>query len=426
MNLSIRKKLMLALAGMLLPLAVLAIATFSVLDQAVDAVEEILVDPIADIDKSMRLQGLLFKAEMPANDYLVHGRKSERVEFEKLDRQVEDMFDTILLSKGLKKDQRDYVNQAYKHWKNARGLSRKILSLHTPVGNRAAANAMERMDSEFRNANLLMEKVHTIAQKELKKGTGLVAQVKSNLNQTIVLAFIFGLLAIAILVFLLAQSVLQPVERLEQGVRAIADGDYAKRVEVRSKDEFGSLANAFNNMAARLATAYSNLEQLSLRDGLTGILNRRALEDALASESARAMRFGEKYSLLMFDIDHFKRVNDDHGHLFGDDVLIALTAAVDKQIRPVDQFGRYGGEEFVVIMPETDNKAAAKSAERLRKKIEMMKLKDEQGNTVPVSASFGVASFPGEADSANELLELADKRLYFAKDSGRNKVVSEG
>lgn len=417
---------MLALAGMLIPLAILAIATFSVFDQAVNAVEEILVDPIGNIDQSMRLQSLLFKAEMPANDYLVHGRKSEREEFEKLDNEVEDSFNAIILSEGLRKDQRDYIYRAYDHWKAARKLSRKILSLQKPVGNRSAANAMERMDAEFHNANLLMEKVHTIAQQELKEGTGLVRQVKSNLNQTIVIVFVIGLLAIVVLAYLLARSVLQSVGRLELGVRAIAEGDYTKRVDIKTHDEFGRLADTFNDMAKRLATAYSHLEQLSLRDGLTGILNRRALEDALAAESARAKRFGEKYSLLMFDIDHFKKINDAYGHLFGDDVLIALSAVIDNQIRPVDQFGRYGGEEFVVIMPETDIESAATSAERFRKKIEAMRLVDERGNTVPVSASFGVASSSDNTESAMDLLELADKRLYLAKHAGRNKVISEG
>lgn len=424
MGLTVRNRLLLALAGMLVPLVILSVTIFVSLSQAVDAVQEILVDPIAEINETMHLQSLLHQAMMPANDYLIHGSLSERNQFRQMEAKIEKQFAHVRNNNALLAIQKKLLASAYKEWKLAREMSLGILGLEQPVGHRLGARTMEQMDILFRNSAEFVDQMHSNAQDTLREGSKLTEKVKRTIERTIIFVTLTGLTIMLIIEYLVVRSILQPVQKLEEAVHGIAKGDYDRQVSIKTDDEFGRLATSFNEMATNLKKARNQLEQLSMQDGLTGILNRRALEQSLKSEISRAERFGNEFSLVMFDIDNFKQVNDSYGHLFGDDVLISVTREVEKHIRPIDQFGRYGGEEFIVIMPETGIEGAAKSAERLRMMIETVGLKDEQGQIVPVSASFGVACMPEEAASESELLGLADKRLYRAKHEGRNRIVS--
>ncbi len=159
------------------------------------------------------------------------------------------------------------------------------------------------------------------------------------------------------------------------------------------------------------------LKELSCTDALTRIYNRMAFNDMLQTELNRAQRYKTEMSLIMFDIDHFKRINDTHGHLTGDDVLKAMVALVLREIRNVDIFARWGGEEFMILAPETSPTASHELAERLCAAI--------AGHPFPlvgrVTASFGVAPLRA-GDDGDTLLKRADDALYRAKESGRNRV----
>ncbi|MBZ0157762.1 MAG: diguanylate cyclase [Alphaproteobacteria bacterium] len=159
------------------------------------------------------------------------------------------------------------------------------------------------------------------------------------------------------------------------------------------------------------------LKQLSSTDNLTQIYNRRAFNDLLAAELLRAQRYKTQLSLIMFDIDHFKRINDTFGHMTGDEVLKSLVRIVKGSIRSVDVFARWGGEEFMILAPETDEEATYGVAERLRREVEKHCF-DTVGH---LTASFGVATFRGE-DQADILVKRVDDALYRAKEGGRNRV----
>lgn len=165
-------------------------------------------------------------------------------------------------------------------------------------------------------------------------------------------------------------------------------------------------------------------ESLSL-DGLTGILNRRALEQRISSEWSFATRHGTSLSVLMLDVDHFKKVNDTYGHAAGDVVLKAVAGAVAEAIRGEDFAGRYGGEEFVVVARGIGQVGAMMLARRLRAVVEGLRI-EHGGEAVPVTVSIGVATAAGSyGDTAATLLKLADERLYLAKRAGRNREVGE-
>jgi diguanylate cyclase (GGDEF)-like protein len=167
-------------------------------------------------------------------------------------------------------------------------------------------------------------------------------------------------------------------------------------------------------------------QELARRDELTHLYNRRAMEDMLADEAARAMRYRRPLSVMMIDFDHFKEINDRHGHRAGDDVLREAALLVVAELRANDKATRYGGEEFCLILPEAGADEAAALAERLRRALEghvFRVARDGGAVDLRVTASIGVASLGEHAGSAERLVRAADRALYEAKAAGRNRVV---
>jgi two-component system cell cycle response regulator len=169
----------------------------------------------------------------------------------------------------------------------------------------------------------------------------------------------------------------------------------------------------------------ARLEALAHTDPLTQVLNRRALTLRLTSELDRARRYNSVLTLLMIDLDHFKRVNDTFGHLTGDDALREVAALLQHAVRSVDVVARYGGEEFVIVLPETAEVGAVAFAERIRERIEAhdFPVAGAPGPGMHLTGSIGVATFPSpRVDSAEDLFMQADAALYRAKAEGRNRV----
>ena len=175
-------------------------------------------------------------------------------------------------------------------------------------------------------------------------------------------------------------------------------------------------------LATQIAHSYDQIRQQTNHlmsftevrtDALTGICNRRALDDTLTSMVAMKNRFGLGFSLALFDIDHFKKINDTQGHLAGDQVLKSVAKLMEQTARETDIVTRYGGEEFVVIMPQTDLRGAAVFAERLRAQTEKL---------LTVTVSGGVTAAQGDGESPSSILERADAALYAAKQAGRNRT----
>lgn len=174
-------------------------------------------------------------------------------------------------------------------------------------------------------------------------------------------------------------------------------------------------------LRAELREKNAILERLSTTDDLTGLRNRRFVGDVLAVEVLRATRYGAPLAILMADVDHFKRVNDEHGHPAGDAVLAFVGRTIAQALRATDVAGRYGGEEFLIVQPNTDVAGAAAFGERLRCAIEASECEIPGGGRVGISISAGVAQLaPGEKVDA--LVRRADAALYAAKDAGRNRV----
>lgn len=174
----------------------------------------------------------------------------------------------------------------------------------------------------------------------------------------------------------------------------------------------------------KLQRAHNELEILAATDSLTGAVNRREFETRGMAEVARVKRSGVSLSFVTIDLDHFKLINDRHGHRVGDEVLRAFASLVKKALRPCDLIGRLGGEEFALILPDTTREGAAMVAERLRQLAEN-EVVTIAGTRVWFTASFGVAQYGPDGDSYESVIEAADGRLYQAKREGRNQVAAQ-
>ncbi len=194
--------------------------------------------------------------------------------------------------------------------------------------------------------------------------------------------------------------------------------------------------NAFNQLHIHLIEVYLNqasesiskallheeIKLMAFTDGLTGLYNHRRFQERLDEEIKRAERYGEPLSLILLDIDHFKKVNDTYGHPAGDAVLKKLAELIRKTVREIDFPARYGGEEFALIILKSKARDAEKIAERLRKTAEKTVIKTDN-HEITVTLSLGIASYPEDAKTREELIEKADQALYKAKHSGRNRTI---
>lgn len=167
---------------------------------------------------------------------------------------------------------------------------------------------------------------------------------------------------------------------------------------------------------------YTRTKYLSITDELTGLSNRRCFDNTLEKEFLRALRYNNKLTLVMFDIDHFKTVNDTYGHPCGDYILKEVANAALQTFRKTDTVFRFGGEEFVVILTETDIKQSEIPLERFRKTIETLDL-TYQNQQINITVSIGACQLDQSIGNKEEFLQKADNALYDAKNSGRNKVV---
>jgi two-component system cell cycle response regulator len=176
--------------------------------------------------------------------------------------------------------------------------------------------------------------------------------------------------------------------------------------------------------ALRMATLVEESRWMATTDALTGLLNRRAFLDSMTREVARTKRYNDSLSVILLDVDHFKQINDRRGHAAGDTVLAALGKLLNRAVRTCDVVARWGGEEFVLVLPSTRTEGAEQVAERVRELLEDAVINDNKGERIPVTASFGVATYT-VGETLEQVIDRADRAMYLAKSGGRNRVICD-
>ncbi len=234
------------------------------------------------------------------------------------------------------------------------------------------------------------------------------------------LLVVFSILAVsafALVMLLLARGIFHPLDRLRSAAKAVGEGDLATRMSWRRRDELGQLASEFDTMAARLEENQRGLEALAHRDPLTHLPNHRRFQEVLGETLDDARAGGRRCALVLLDIDDFKRVNEANGHPYGDELLGGAAAALKATVGDAGVVARVGGDEFGIVLPDADGRAAFELAEAARRAVEL---------SAPVQGalrcSAGLACYPGDARSTGTLLQLAAGALAWAKDTGRGRA----
>jgi diguanylate cyclase (GGDEF)-like protein len=230
-------------------------------------------------------------------------------------------------------------------------------------------------------------------------------------------------LAIGGVATIIASQILTPLKDLTKAVLQVVDGELDVEVAVRRQDELGLVTQMFNTMTTNLKEDQQKLELLATTDSLTGLANRKQVISELSKQIDQYRRHGRTFCVLMLDIDHFKMVNDMHGHLVGDAVLVQLARIFNETLRTLDCAGRFGGEEFLIILAQTAMYQAMHIAERIRQAVEQSVFTYEDVG-VAVTISIGVAEMSPESLTINDVINKADLALYEAKKTGRNRIVS--
>ena len=244
----------------------------------------------------------------------------------------------------------------------------------------------------------------------LEYDAGEIFEPISKLNRRIEFLFTGMIIFVVIIGYLILKNLSSPIEKLRAAAVEIGNGKLDTSIEIHTKDEIGDLASVIGHMT-------DELKRLATTDRLTQAYNRVKFEEVIQKEMERAKRYRRSLSLAIFDIDYFKRINDTYGHSVGDYILKEIANIIQKNIRATTYLFRWGGEEFVILIPEVDLEGAKIHAERLRKALE----DHDFGEAGTITASFGVSHFE-DGDSADTFLKKADAALYRAKSNGRNRV----
>jgi diguanylate cyclase (GGDEF)-like protein len=242
------------------------------------------------------------------------------------------------------------------------------------------------------------------------------------------------ILVVTAIALRMGRAIVKPLQDLINATKQIVGGDLDVRLTIARNDELGQLAHTFNQMTEKLlhkqAKIITNnevmeqknkqLEALSVTDSLTGLYNRNKLNMIIADQLARFKRNHRPFAMLMMDVDHFKTLNDSLGHIVGDKILSAVAKILIQSIRNVDFAARYGGDEFIIILTETNVNNALKTAERIRSQVvEILHGSDDK--KIAVTLSIGIVQCQPEDTTSTILLTRADKALYAAKHAGRNQ-----
>lgn len=423
-QISLRKRLILGVSLMLVSFLGLAGGAYVSFEQAVASFEKSESKRLEELFPIDRLEESLMQTSNLIDEQNGYGEVERRSRFTILSQEIDQTFTLLLNSPSQVIEKRRLVLELQKEWQQVYLNAQKLLM--PSVSGTSKRQQRQQLEQHL-----------TKASQQIRRLTALLTSFQStdNLRQAkdlkqrvrtinILAATVVIVMAIRS-IFFLAHSILKPLKQLNQGVAQFGDGDLSFRIDLKSGDELEQLANTINWMAENLEQNQRTLTEMATIDGLTGVFNRREFNRRLTIEIERSLREGYPVSLLMVDIDHFKKINDIYGHQSGDDALRHISGLIKQEVRPGDLPARYGGEEFAVILPYANSTEAFAVAERLRILIEDQDIAIQDNlNKIKVTASLGCSTFPVDAQTENALMAEADAALYRAKESGRNRVCT--
>lgn len=418
LGMRVKTRLLISVVAMIVPQSMLAVGSLLYLDSTFTSFNRLIEDPLQEMNLIGRIQVSLLSAANELKGVPLSENTPDKIK--RIATQTDRIYQDAINIEFLEPSQRKAINDSRVEWLSALGVIRETLG--ETKGRAWKESDIARFSVHTANAIVLLDHAYQSAGGEVRNLLASAQRTRSDFVVIVVL-LIFVSLAIAVVGgVMLARSILIPLKTLEEGTSRLGGGDLGHRIAMEGADEFTRLSEAFNAMAGGIQGAHQRLADLAIRDSLTGLHNNGEFHRLLKAEIDRSSRYQHSFTVLMLDIDHFKRINDNFGHLAGDAALRHLAAVLVSGLRPVDCVARYGGEEFAMILPETALPGAIQVAERLCRTIFESPLKIGTQQTIDMSVSIGLAVFPEHASSGPELIALADRALYEAKRAGRNRV----
>jgi diguanylate cyclase (GGDEF)-like protein len=415
-------------AGMVmtsLPMLIAALAGFALYHNAI-------IDPLVEVASKQRhvlgplqdVQLQLWDISKSVDDYAIDGRRSRATDYRRESRAIDAAFLNLaeaVEGHGLEAGD---VKKAHADWLEVAIFSDSIIASNGLRGDRQVGREVEEMQDSvdslgkrlgaiYDDMRLDNEQTHDTALADLQRFDDMALAGFG-------LSIVFAMIGI----YIINRSLVTSMNKLASGALRLAAGDREHRIEVHIPHELVNVAQAFNVMTGQILAQEQALERAATTDGLTGLFNRREFDRILADEVRRGARYGSVLSLAIGDVDHFKQFNDAHGHQAGDEVLRTVARTLRRSVRDVDKVFRFGGEEFVLLLPESDVAGALQTAERVRAAVEEMVVPLANGSKARVSISIGVAMHPAHGATPDELLRSADAALYESKAKGRNRVTA--
>ena len=408
---SLRTRISLSIIIMVLPAAILMFSAYHSIRYSVDSLTEIVAVPLVSLVKSQSLQKEILKIELPFQMYLQRGDSADREAFIRQGITIDLLFEAILAEETGDMRNEGVMTMTQTEWQEARRLGENVLSAKGILDENEINESVDKFARHLGRISSLIDEVGLNAQETITQHHLTAQENEWKSLGILLLIFCLGLLLAILAALSLGQSVIKPIRRLEKTVNQFGKGETGRRITLQSNDELGGLASAFNVLAERYEHIKGELDYLSVHDNLTGLYDRSKLHEAVTSEMVRAKRYDRSFSLVLIDINHFQEVNKSYGRLVGDSVLCSVANKISTTVRPTDASSRYGGDEFAIVLSETDAKGAAETAQRLYDAIESNPLNIGDGKQLSVSITITFATFPSDADSEAGLFAFAEHSL---------------
>ena len=423
-KLSVKTRLAIAMGAMFVPLVVLAGGALFYFERGISAFEKIENQSLEDLFPVANLESLIIETSSPVKDYMTNGDYAAQTRFLRSSQEIEQTFTALLAVSSNLPEKKILLQASYRQWQQALVVGKTVFAYHHPATNPRAVQAAEGFyERNFQAVSSLDRLYKILTHFQIAETLNQAEKAKRKVRAIVVVAFLLGAGVAIVTSTIVVRSIVQPLSVLEKGVAHLGNGDFSHRINLTNQDELGQLAVAFNLMIAKLEQSQTALKNLATLDELTGVYNRREFNLQLKNELERSGRYGHCFTLLLLDIDYFKKLNDTYGHQAGDLALRKIAALFKQEFRDLDRVSRYGGEEFIVILSDTSSATAYVVAERIRQLISTHAIPIDKNQTVNVTVSGGLATFPKDGIEAKSLIHCADQALYAAKYSGRNQII---
>lgn len=410
-RLKVGKRASIAVLALVLPMTVLIGITVATIEGEETELRDALDEAV---DVLVPLATLEYDLQRALTDELEAESGESVPDFDGLTISIDRVFTQLRSASG----DSDMIDDAQKAWQSARPTVARLVKHVTPLRMQGDSKATRTVRAELDRALRDIDEARSHLGRAVRSQVAAAQSAERRQLRILVWTWAGTLLAAAAVMAGLVYTIVRPVRELGRAVHRLSSGDLSARINDRSSDELAEVAAYLDAMAARFAVRRAELENDALRDTLTQLPNRRAIMATLEN-ALSASRLGGPVSVLMIDVDHFKSVNDRFGHAAGDEALVWLADRMRGALRQGDALGRYAGDEYLAILPETSDELARQVAERLCEAING----EAEANPRKPSVTIGAATAPRDGESAVDLIRAADQALYRGKDLGRGRVV---